>query len=342
MRVLKKNQIVICSIIAILVAAVAISKFSSNNRTGSVAIAPTNESLGERIPVANNRGPEVVDGFRGEVHPILFGETRLELTAHWSPIGKRRKNVKQQLPDEIHQMFLGLSVVKLRHTYTERDFSAFLPPEIKQVGQMWSIDTEKIVPFLKQFHLNPKMSSTANGRMAGPDGAFAVLRSISPSHLDLFFRVHADIQLARNVWYTPACFLGRMLINRHTGTVEYFQMGIPTDRTLNVHLTAMAVSDGSAPDANREIKAGDDVMTRRDIVHVEQMELMSGNGKYLDELQWVDQIEIPQAKHVLRKIFYKFMEIEWVPFQEAIAEARRIKKPIFAVVMWGSLDDQSC
>ena len=34
-----------------------------------------------RIPVALNRGPEVLDGFRGDVHPLLHGQTRLKVTA---------------------------------------------------------------------------------------------------------------------------------------------------------------------------------------------------------------------------------------------------------------------
>src|SRR5689334_6436490 len=40
------------------------------------------------LPVALNRGPEVLDGFRGDVHPLLHGRTRLEVTAHWTPVGK--------------------------------------------------------------------------------------------------------------------------------------------------------------------------------------------------------------------------------------------------------------
>lgn len=41
-------------------------------------------------PVALNRGPEVQDGFRGEVHPLLFGRTRLPVTARWTSVGKGR------------------------------------------------------------------------------------------------------------------------------------------------------------------------------------------------------------------------------------------------------------
>src|SRR5438105_14873984 len=44
----------------------------------------------EPTPVALNRGPDVVDGFRGDVHPLLFGTTRLNVTAQWTPVGHGR------------------------------------------------------------------------------------------------------------------------------------------------------------------------------------------------------------------------------------------------------------
>src|SRR5688572_28314910 len=51
------------------------------------------------IPVAANRSAEVGDGFRGAVHPLLHGQTRLEVTAHWTPIERRRLNF--DVPDAV-------------------------------------------------------------------------------------------------------------------------------------------------------------------------------------------------------------------------------------------------
>lgn len=178
------------------------------------------------------------------------------------------------------------------------------------------------------------MHLLAKGRRAGPDGAFAVLQAISPSHLDIAFRIHAEFDLMpkgkqdlplSEAWYTPACFLGRLLINRTTGTVEFFWLALPTDKATNVHLTA-----------------ADDKGECHDIVYVERMELTGGNPTRGDDILWVDQMETSQAREKLAKVFFKFKEIEWVPFDRVEATARERKKPIFAVVLWGSLDDQSC
>src|SRR5436305_11406783 len=51
-------------------------------------------------PVALNRGPEVGDGFRGDVHPLLFGETRLPVTAQWTRIGKGRDGLDHLVTPE--------------------------------------------------------------------------------------------------------------------------------------------------------------------------------------------------------------------------------------------------
>ena len=41
-------------------------------------------------------------------------------------------------------------------------------------------------------------------------------------------------------WYTPAYFSGRVLVNRRTGTVDHFRLGLAGDKALNVHLTVEA------------------------------------------------------------------------------------------------------
>ena len=44
----------------------------------------------------------------------------------------------------------------------------------------------------------------------------------------------------------------------------------------------------------------------------------------------------------LAKVFYKFKDIDFVPFDQALAAARARQKPILALVALGALDDQSC
>ena len=42
------------------------------------------------------------------------------------------------------------------------------------------------------------------------------------------------------------------------------------------------------------------------------------------------------------RAFYGFMEIDWLTPNEARELAEKQDKPIFAVVLWGGLDEQSC
>src|SRR6185312_6572343 len=46
---------------------------------------PNDMGPDSRVPVPNNRGPEVVDGFRGEVHPLLHRHAQTEVKAYWVP-----------------------------------------------------------------------------------------------------------------------------------------------------------------------------------------------------------------------------------------------------------------
>src|SRR5262249_51518027 len=133
-----------------------------------------------------NRSADVREGFRGEVHPLLHGRTQLAVTAHWTPLEPSRLQL-QPAPDMVVSWYTGLRPAAAQKTYTDRDFSAFLPEAVTEVGQLWSLAPDKILMFLKQFHPNPSLSLRATGRRAGPDGAFAILRAVLPSHLDILF-----------------------------------------------------------------------------------------------------------------------------------------------------------
>jgi hypothetical protein len=286
--------------------------------------------------VALNRGAEILEGFRGEVHPILHRHNELQVTANWN-YNREARRFFGQPPTSVCDLFLKLKTAIPTKIYSERDFSRFLPAgEFGPAGQMWALDQDKVADFLKQFHPAPSMRLVAKGRRAGPDGAFAVLRAISASHLDIVFRIHAEFdvmpsamkcrQPVPEAWYSPAAFLGRLVLNRDAGTVEYFWLGLPTDMP-NVHVTfATGHDDGEGHDWMR----------------VERMELQGGNLRSVEGMCWTDQIETAKAHDRLAKIFFKFMEISWVAFDEVQAAARAQKKPIFAVVPLGALGDQTC
>ena len=302
----------------------------------SAASPPAGESGRPNLhaPVPLNRGPEVRDGFQGDVHPLLFGKTRLEVTARWSSVGEVEKMVNPTLD----AWFANLRPAQERRIYTENDFSAFLPPTFGEVGQLWALDTDKILKFLRQFHPRPSLRLVASGRRAGPDGAFAILQAASPSYLEIAFRIHAEFSLEPDgpagepppvrVWYTPAAFNGRMLIDRKKGTVDHFRLELPADKAINVHLTVNFRGGG-----NNQPHA---------IVRVEHMDLTGGDDGAVENMPWKAALSRAEADRRLGKVFFKFLEIDWVPFDAVAAEARSRGRPIFALVSWGSIDDQSC
>jgi len=289
------------------------------------------------ISVPVNRSADVLDGFRGNVHPILHGQTQLEVTAHWAPLEKDRLKLPAA-PEVVYSWYTELRPSVPQTTYTERDFSAFLPESVAEVGQLWALDAPKVLLFLKQFHPNPSMHLVATGRRAGPDGAFAVLRGVSRTHLDIVFRVHAEYYVTPKdwdakqpifAWYTPAYFTGRVLINKQKGTVEHFRLALPTEKALNVFLTVNPSLLGIP-------KLG------HDVIRVDRMELLGGDGGSVDPFPRTSSIPLAEANRRLARIFYKFEEIDWVPLDQAVTQARGKNRPIFAIVSWGATDDQSC
>lgn len=296
------------------------------------------------IPVAAHRSQEIPDGFRGDVHPVLHGKTRLEVAAHWTPVGRGRDQLERTVPPYVYQMFTDLKPQTARQVYTEHEFSALMPKSVESVGQVWAIGLDDAARFLRQFHARPAMHLVAFGRRAGPDGAFAILRAVSPTHLDIVLRVHAEFDVTDNVWLTPACFWGRMVVNKEAGTVESFRMWVPTDNPLNIHLTvAESMGKGeSTPSVIREIERGDVVIAKRDIVRIEVMELASENRGLPDDWSWRETIDMASAQRKLKSAFYAFADVNWVPWDQAVTVASEQGKPILAIVLWGALDDQSC
>jgi hypothetical protein len=291
-------------------------------------------------------------GYHGPAHPLLHGQSNLELTAHWTPSGDSRySNIQNfdMLPAGVlAALYRDAKPAAVKQTYTQRDFSGFLPETLDSVGQVWDLNPTTVLNFLRQFHPSASLHLVSPGRRAGPDGAFAILRAISPSYLDIVCRIHGEFNVtpkqgsrpvigaalppaARSntpltAWYTPAFFLGRIIVNRNTGKVEYFRLGIPTDKSLNAHLTVSGLPDNEL----------------HYIIHAKQMELVGGDRKAVDAIPTGGAMDIAEAEDQLARQFYKFKDIDWVPFDQALATARDRNKPILAIVTWGALDDQSC
>jgi hypothetical protein len=292
---------------------------------------------------------QVPEGFRGEVHPELSGDARLELVARWEPTlpEAKRKGIKlgiidnaespeYAIPDELVVLLTESKPARERATYGARELSAFLPAEIEGTGQTWRIDPEAAAGFLAQFH--PGTSTTFDhyeqpyGRRPGPAGAFGILRAVTPAWLDVLFRVHAEFVLEEGaVVYTPACFLGRMLVDRAAGTVAYLDMRVPGDLSVNLNILLTFPLPG-------ERKEVTNIVFER----IETMELSGGDAEALARVEAPDALAPGEAHHRLKKAFYKFLDVDWVPIEEVFERASAVHRPVLAAVLTSPLDDQSC
>ena len=111
--------------------------------------------------------------------------------------------------------------------------------------------------------------------------------------------------------------------------MDHFGLQLANDNALNVHLTV----DVSATGDNKQA---------HDIVRVEHMELTGGDGALVENIPWTSALTPAEALNRLAKVFYKSLQIDWVPFDQVLARARSQDRPIFAIVSWGAFDDQSC
>ncbi len=285
--------------------------------------APGNPT--ELISVETNRGPEVQDGFRGRVHPLLDAMPTLGIRAASSPIGRGRGFAAGYFPQQFRAPFDKFTVAVADRNHSAEVFSAFLPERFQNVGQTWEFDVKRLLPVLRQIHPGASVELGAPGRRGGPNGGFALLRAVSESHFEIFARVHAEFGLAPGMYLTPACFEGRILVNRKMKVIEAFTLSLPKDLGLNVTLTAVLPSEALI-----------------DIVHLDRLELVGGKASFGEERAWTREMPLQAARKKLKGAFYKFIDIQWVKPESAIAKAREQNRPILAVVLWGDLDDQSC
>ena len=145
--------------------------------------------------------------------------------------------------------------------------------------------------------------------------------------------MHAEFVLADGAaLYTPACFLGRMLVDRQTGKVESLEMHVPTDKSVNVDITLTFPLPGHP---HKQVTN----MLRR----VDPMELSGGDGALAGRLRWQDEIGVDEAQERLKGAFTVHGHRPGSRRGTGRLEiAREVKKPILLVVLTSPLDDQSC
>ena len=259
---------------------------------------------------------------------VLNSSTSLQVHAHWDPIADSTFRMHKALPE--HVELFDLAPNQPVKEYRTDAFSAFLPPSTVGVGDVWELDANSVVSFLHQFH----PGATADLGY-GEEGAFACLRACSSDYAEIAFRIHAEFTLksaAYQEWqeendereskarFIPSQFAGKILVNLKSGTVRAFSLALPA-RNSNVDLNAYGGAD---------------------MVYVPRMELLATDETDQDEIAWDAAITTEEALRMLALKFYKFAEIDWLPIDEAVVQAKATHRPIHAILVWGCLDDESC
>ncbi len=269
-----------------------------------------------------------------DLRNVLSTSANVPVQAHWEPIENTANNLHWATEEKFNRnkaqwsepvdmtweqwlkLFNPGPVQPLKH-YNTADFQVFLPPSIVNVGDVWNLDPDRILPFLRQFH----PGATMNLRH-GQNGAKACLRAISPEYADIVFRIHARFILDDSIgaYFRPAQFAGHLTINRNSGTIYQWTLSLPP-RNSNVDIGAFRTAD---------------------IAFVPRMELCSLSETQPKSIAWEAAITAEEAGQKFQNALYKFTEIAWTPIEDAVERAKALNRPIHAVLLFGVLDDESC
>lgn len=270
----------------------------------------------------------------------LSSTASVTVQAHWDPIADATYNLHQptkeqfdrakarcpELMDMEWEQALELFNPKLAYplkNYSTTDFQVFLPLSTVNVGDVWDIDLNEILRFLRQFDPGATTEITVSShRTPKSDGARACLRAISPNYAEIVLRIHAQFVLgASSVRLLPAQFAGRLVLDRKEGVVVEFSLALPS-RNSNVDVNAFRAAD---------------------MAFIPRMELSTLPSRTsTHEIVWKTAITEEEVCKKLATAFYKFVEIEWIRIEDVVELAKRTNRPIHALVLFGALDDESC
>ena len=269
-----------------------------------------------------------------DLRTVLSTSATVPVHAHWDPIENTANNLhwsteekfnrakaqREEPVDMTWEQWLKLFNPGPAHplrNYSTRDFQVFLPPSTANVGDVWDLDPERILPFLRQFHPSATMD-VGYGR----NGAKACLRALSSEYADIVFRIHAHFTLDASIdaYLRPAQFAGHLVINLNSGTIHQWTLSLP-NRNSNVDIGAFRTHD---------------------IGFVPRMELGSVSESQPELMAWETAITAKEADRRFQTALYKFAEIEWTPIEDAVELAKASNRPIHAVLLFGVLDDESC
>ncbi len=267
----------------------------------------------------------------------LRSAASMPVQAHWEPIADATYNLHQLTKEQFHRLkeramespspvavdmtweqVLDLFNFKPAHPikeYSTAHFQAFLPTSPVKVGDVWALEPEGVLPFLRQFHPGATtVLSVFSRRTRKHEGVKACLRALSPEYADIVLRIHGQFWLkAPRTRLLPAQFSARLLLNWHEGIVCRFSLSLPA-RNSNMDINMFGAAD---------------------IVFVPRMGLSYLSDTSLPDIAWETSISKKEANKKLARAFYKFAAIEWVSSEEAVELAKATNRPIHAVVFFG-------
>ena len=134
---------------------------------------------------------------RPKIRLAVADTTRLELKAFWGPITESEFSFHRRW-----QELRDLQPVQARATYGGADFRALLPAVPVAPGELWELNDEGLLKFLRQLHAGARLKlHINNGDSRG--GGFGCLRAYDERFADVMFRIHAEFALKECVLLAP-------------------------------------------------------------------------------------------------------------------------------------------
>ena len=240
-------------------------------------------------------------------------DAAIELEATWPKIDSSINKLHHK--DEFQKLFQpGPAVAK--KAYEWQAFASLLPDADTEVGAVWELDSDALVAFLKQLH--PGASSRLH-MGSQTEGAYAVLLERSPERVDVLLRLHSEFELERRrTYFTWSQFEGRLVADPSKQKVLGFRLGVPErNNNYDVH-----------------VRMEDRNGFHMDMGLVKNVGLRGGTLK--------PHPDLAAARRSLREAFYPFGKLDWLPFAQALKQAKQDGKPLHVITIFGPLDDESC
>ncbi|MCG9126146.1 hypothetical protein JT359_00970 [Candidatus Poribacteria bacterium] len=219
----------------------------------------------------------------------------------------------------------NLRVAEPEKMYSTSVFRSFLPDKPVSVADYWQIDEQGALALLKQFQRNPNLDMHINA--GDSQGLWACLHAYNDELANIMFRIHTAFAL-EDGWFTPSQLAGNLVIDRINKSVAFFQMCVPEGTLFDVNWKKQK------DEPNYYYSAGGGVCPK--------FELVTEKHDVSQETVFTTSITREEAEYILIQRFYKSMQINWVPFEEALEISQTQQKPIHAISVDGPLSDEAC